>query len=339
MSPSASSCGPSSNLPSRIFGPCRSTSTATGTPGVVRRLPHVLVDALVDVVGAVAEVHARDVDARIDDRPDLLVARCRRPEGGDDLRSSHVLCAPVFRAVALGRGRATRRRRARGLDREGAGVRRDRARQFCLAFKVPVDGGGRSAALGDRPDDERLPATGVAGDEHAGLRRGVVAVAGDVAAVGRPAAAAARRASRVSGPVKPRASSTRSAGISRSVPAFGTRRPSRYSVSATRMARTSPTSLARNSTVDARYWRSSALLVGALHLEDGRMHRPRLVARARLARLLADREVGHREGALAVRRADAVGPGVAAAEDDDVLALRGDLVEDLVAGELAVRTA
>ncbi len=75
-----------------------------GTAGVVRRLPHVLVDALVHVVAAVAEVHARDVDARIDDRPDLLIARCRRPEGGDDLRSSHLVCAPVFRAEALGGG-------------------------------------------------------------------------------------------------------------------------------------------------------------------------------------------------------------------------------------------
>ncbi len=32
MSPSASSCGPSSNLPSRILGPCRSMSTATARP-------------------------------------------------------------------------------------------------------------------------------------------------------------------------------------------------------------------------------------------------------------------------------------------------------------------
>jgi len=32
MSPSASSCGPFSNMPRRIFGPCRSTSTATGLP-------------------------------------------------------------------------------------------------------------------------------------------------------------------------------------------------------------------------------------------------------------------------------------------------------------------
>ena len=32
MSPSASSCGPFSNFPRRIFGPCRSTSTATARP-------------------------------------------------------------------------------------------------------------------------------------------------------------------------------------------------------------------------------------------------------------------------------------------------------------------
>ena len=72
----------------------------------------------------------------------------------------------------------------------------------------------------------------------------------------RTAGRAASLDGSVSGPVKPRARSTRSAGISRSVPAFGTRRPSRYSVSATRMARTSPASFARNSTVEARYSRS-----------------------------------------------------------------------------------
>ena len=39
-----------------------------------------------------------------------------------------------------------------------------------LPLEVLVDGRGRSAALGDRPDDERLAAAGVAGDEDA--RRG-----------------------------------------------------------------------------------------------------------------------------------------------------------------------
>ena len=36
-----------------------------------------------------AQVHAGDVDARLDDGAERLVAGCRGPEGRDDLGSSH----------------------------------------------------------------------------------------------------------------------------------------------------------------------------------------------------------------------------------------------------------
>ena len=75
----------------------------------------------------------------------------------------------------------------------------------------------------------------------------------------------------------------------------------------------------------------AALLVGALHLEQGRDTSATAGGPARsaggclpIARLVTER-------ALAVRGADAVRAGVAAAEDDDVLALCGDLVVHRVA--------
>ncbi len=53
-------------------------------------------------------------------------------------------------------------------------------------------------------------------------------------------------------------------------------------------------------------------------------------------RLDADREVRDGQRLLAVRRADAVRAGIAATENNDVLALRGQLVDDHIAGTDAV---
>ena len=58
-----------------------------------------------------------------------------------------------------------------------------------------------------------------------------------------------------SGPLKPRANSTKSASITRSVPGVGTRLPSTKDVSAILIPETFP-SLPMNSTVDDRYFRS-----------------------------------------------------------------------------------
>src|SRR5262249_50842037 len=57
---------------------------------------------------------------------------------------------------------------------------------------------------------------------------------------------------------------------------------------------------------------------------------------ARLGRLRQQLELVDALRALAVRRAEAVGAGVAAAEDDDVLPGREDLVADLVTRDLLV---
>ncbi len=68
----------------------------------------------------------------------------------------------------------------------------------------------------------------------------------------------------------------------------------------------------------------ATLLVGRRHAEHVRPRRPRVGGGAGLGRPRQDLELVHRCGALAVRCAQAVGAGVAAADDDDVLALGGD---------------
>ena len=61
-----------------------------GLARVVGRLADVLVDGLVHVIAAVAQVHPADVHAGVDDRPDFLIARHCRAECCDDFRASHV---------------------------------------------------------------------------------------------------------------------------------------------------------------------------------------------------------------------------------------------------------
>jgi hypothetical protein len=60
-----------------------------GAAGVVRGLAHVGEADFVLGVGAVAQVHAGDVDAGIDDRADHLIRFGGGAQGGDDLRASH----------------------------------------------------------------------------------------------------------------------------------------------------------------------------------------------------------------------------------------------------------
>ena len=68
----------------------------------------------------------------------------------------------------------------------------------------------------------------------------------------------------------------------------------------------------------------TALLVGSRGAQDERPQRPRVLGQPVARRLGHDLELVHRGGALAVRRAEAVGAGVAAADDDDALAGRRD---------------
>ena len=70
----------------------------------------------------------------------------------------------------------------------------------------------------------------------------------------------------------------------------------------------------------------AAFLVRGRHAEDLRPLRPWVVGGARVGRAGQDLELMHRSGALAMHRAEAVGAGVAAADDHDMLAGRGDEV-------------
>ncbi len=67
-----------------------------------------------------------------------------------------------------------------------------------------------------------------------------------------------------------------------------------------------------------------ALLVGRGGAQDERPQRPGVVGQPVARGLGHDLELVHRGRALAVGRAEAVGPGVAAADDDDALALGAD---------------
>src|SRR5690606_9134370 len=68
----------------------------------------------------------------------------------------------------------------------------------------------------------------------------------------------------------------------------------------------------------------AAPFVGRRHAVHQRVGGPRRVRRPLVGRAGHDLELVHRRGTLAVGGAEAVGAGVAAADDDDVLALGGD---------------
>src|SRR5690606_37789836 len=70
-----------------------------------------------------------------------------------------------------------------GSDQQGAVRRADRGRQGAGSGQVAVDASGGRAALGDGPDDQRLAAAGVTGDEDAIDIGGEVRVTGDVTAL------------------------------------------------------------------------------------------------------------------------------------------------------------
>ena len=200
--------------------------------------------------------------------------------------------------------------------------RRDRRGQGGRAGEVRVDRGRGGPALGDRPDDQRLAAAGVAGDEDAVDAWTCTTRRARRCRARRARRRAARRRPARSGPVKPIASSTSSAGISRSVPATSAELPSRSTldqpqrphvavvVAEELLGRDRSRPARRPPRGPRRPGRSSG--TSATAGPPGRSS----------PRLRHDLQLGDRRGALPVRRAEAVGAGVAAADDHDVLAGR-----------------
>ena len=194
-----------------------------------------------------------------------------------------------------------------------------------LPHEPAVDRGGGRASLGDRPHDQALAPGLVAADEDA------VDVGGPAARPpprchGRPPPRRARpRRPGARCPTKPMARSTSSHSSSNSDAGHlarrpGARPPVRISTSwpaqGPHRAGAVVDELRRRHGEDPL----AALLVGGRRAQDERPQRPRVVGRAVAGGLGHDLELVHRRGALTVRRAQAVGPGVAAADDDDPFA-------------------
>ena len=127
-----------------------------------------------------------------------------------------------------------------------------------------------------------------------------------------------------SGPVKPMASSTSWAGISRAVPSIGVNRPVDQ-LDVDELERLHLAGLVADEAHRAhREDPVAALLVGRGRAVDHRPGRPRVGVRPLVRGPRQDLELGHRRRALPVGRAETVGTGVAAADDDDVLAVGAD---------------
>ena len=139
LRPAPASILPSSNLPTRIFGPCRSAMIATSCRRAWRRLAHQR--GAVDVVlrRAVREVEAHHVDAGADHPLEHLGRGRRGAEGGDDLglASGHVGLFQAPRDRWSNNGEGLKRRRLKtGKEPAAPGER---------AWRVRTPGSARGA--------------------------------------------------------------------------------------------------------------------------------------------------------------------------------------------------
>ena len=181
----------------------------------------------------------------------------------------------------------------------------------------------QAPALGDGPHDQALAPAHVAGHEHAGHVGHEVVVAGDVAALVERRRRAGRATRPCSGPTKPIARSTSSAGSSRSVPStFCEPAVDHLDLVEPQRPHVAVAVAEEALGVDAVH-PLAALLVGRRDLCRSWRHCGHgLASAAVVGRAGHDLELVHRRRALAVGGAEAVGAGVAAADDHDVLAVR-----------------
>src|SRR6478752_2679280 len=174
VSPTARSCLPSLNRPSRIFGPCRSTRTATERPdacAATRTLSYTFLWTSVSPwlrlsratsIPASTRAWICSADSVAGPMVQTIFA----------LRMKRAYAFRVFTVgpkVPAGHGG----QRGRGPRSGGSGAQRhraggDRRGQLRAAREVGVDGGRGGATLGDGPHDQGLAAARVTRDEHAG---------------------------------------------------------------------------------------------------------------------------------------------------------------------------
>src|SRR5690606_15303857 len=176
--PSCSSTSPSTNRPRRIFGPWRSTRTATARPEAwaaarTRWYTSACSEAspwlrLIRATSIPASTRAWIWSADSVAGPMVHTIFALRmvvtlsPES-DPARGT-------FASADVPLGRLSAQRGDVRPDRRAG--RRHRHRQVRPAAQVTVHRCRAGPALGDRPHDERLSAAGVPGDEHAGDGRG-----------------------------------------------------------------------------------------------------------------------------------------------------------------------
>ena len=178
------------------------------------------------------------------------------------------------------------------------------------------------AALGDRPHDQALAAAHVAGDEDPGHRGHERVIAGDVPRPSNSTPSCSSHSPR-SGPRKPIASSTRSA-VALALRAVDLDEAALAQLDLVDQQRPHVAVAVVDEAlgVDAED-ALAALLVGRRYAVDQAPLRPRVVDGV-VGWAGHDLELRHRGGTLAVHRPEAVGPGVAPADDHDVLARRRD---------------
>ncbi|ABA48089.1 hypothetical protein BURPS1710b_3715 [Burkholderia pseudomallei 1710b] len=262
--------------------------------------------------------------------------------GPKTARAAHAALA--YRATRAMRAAAKRPRKknrapaGRPVCRNGALATAVRsARQLRAAHQVRVDRARALAAFADRPDDERLAAAHVARGEHLVDRRVVRAIA--LGARARVAARVLRDAERLEhgrGRLRETHREQHEVGLDLEL---GIRHFLHLAVDPRDARRDQLLDLAVPAFETFRRHRPVALAAFLVRRRRAQLDRPvrpheRLVLR--LGRLRQQLELRDVLRAVAVRRADAIRTRVAAADHDDVLALREQLIGQLVARVHAV---
>src|SRR5690606_4092496 len=337
--PSCSSTSPSTNRPRRIFGPWRSTRTATARPEAwaaarTRWYTSACSEAspwlrLIRATSIPASTRAWIWSADSVAGPMVHTIFALRmvvtlsPES-DPARGT-------FASADVPLGRLSAQRGDVRPDRRAG--RRHRHRQVRPAAQVTVHRCRAGPPLGDRPHDERLSTAGVPGDEHAGHGRGERLVVCDTPTLVDLDPELLDEA--LPGHTLEADGDEDELGGDDPLGALDRRRgPVRvpHHLDHPQVGHLPLAGGAVGEELERRRPEHAlaALLVGGGDGEDPRVHRPRLAGGPLVRPADVDVDLRHRARTLALRGAEAVRAGVAAADDDDVLAGGEHLVRHLV---------